>query len=429
MEGLLPAVSVLEVPEADELTLRKAQAVMRRPHRNIRPVLKIEKTADKPPLFLVCMPQVERAQIQSNLPAALLLSLLVQLLEALLHLRQLKVLFLDLCEAHLLLTDKVLLDVFAKPRLQDEQWNEVRAPELIADHLVDSPKEHDYASADVWSVANMAVGLLWGAHTKLRHKLKDGALQPAEGLRLPPLAGLRNSDPIAEALASCLSHNPRRRLKLEELLEVFRAATSPSPTQYCSIEQLSADLQLLKSKQPEPRSEPALLTDKIEKFVGPVLEQLSKRRLAKFELVYQGTACQFRPDAFHQKCDKLSNLLVVCLAKNGRLFGGFSTESFDARLSNGVFGRARPSNSVLFSFSNWTVHRLKIKDQAVGCCPASGPVFGSADLVIGALNINNICLYPQAYKVDEGNLTRDSSALAGGASFVLQEYEVYQART
>lgn len=93
-----------------------------------------------------------------------------------------------------------------------------------------------------------------------------------------------------------------------------------------------------------------------------------------------------------------------------------------------VFGQYKPAQTVLLSFSNRTVHRLRVKDQALGCANGFGPVFGAADLVIGSLNVNNVCLFPQSYKVDEERRTPDYTAFAGGMSFMLEEYEVYQVK-
>jgi len=56
-------------------------------------------------------------------------------------------------------------------------------------------------------------------------------------------------------------------------------------------------------------------------------------------------------------------------------------------------------------------------------------VFGTADLVLGDCNISNVCMFPIAYKVDEPDRqTTDSTSLAGGSKFVLEEYEVYSIR-
>lgn len=57
------------------------------------------------------------------------------------------------------------MDPFVKPVEKD--WDFIRAPELVDDIMVD--KDHDYASADVWSVANLAVGMLWGVDKKVRN--------------------------------------------------------------------------------------------------------------------------------------------------------------------------------------------------------------------------------------------------------------------
>jgi hypothetical protein len=154
--------------------------------------------------------------------------------------------------------------------------------------------------------------------------------------------------------------------------------------------------------------------------VNPVLLHLTKSQKLRFEPIYRAQLYQFRSDAFHHFCDATQYLLVVCRTTNGKLFGGFSSESWDIKQLNGIFGRYRQSNTVLFSFTNRTVHRLKLKDQAIGCSTGLGPIFGTADIVIGDCNINNICMFPLAYKPDELKKTSDSLALTGGSTFTLE---------
>lgn len=203
-----------------------------------------------------------------------------------------------------------------------------------------------------------------------------------------------------------------------------RASQPPQPP-YESFEKLLEDVNAIKQTQLTPRHfEPTLISKDITDFIAPVVEHLVKGRKSRFDLVYRASACQFRADAFHHYCDKLTNLLVLCRASNGKSFGGFSSASWEGK--NGLFGCYRTSNTILFSISNRTIHRLKTKDQAIGCQPSLGPVFGTADLVLGDCNISNVCMFPLAYKPDEpDHRTTDSTSLAGGSTFSLEEYEVY----
>lgn len=213
---------------------------------------------------------------------------------------------------------------------------------------------------------------------------------------------------------------------MEAIQQCLDDATQTPHAPYQIFDELLHDVQTIKhsSLTHHHQSEPTLLSKDIIKFAEPIIEHTLKGRKVHFRLVFQASEYQFRADAFHHCCDKLNNLLLVCKATNGKIFGGFSSESWEGK--NGLFGCYKPSNSVLFSFSNRTVHRLKIKDHAVGCQPSMGPIFGTADLVLGDCNISNICMFPMAYKLDEPeHRTNDHITLTGGSSFTLEEYEVY----
>jgi hypothetical protein len=88
-------------------------------------------------------------------PLAQKLRICSQLVDALIHLRDLKLLFLDLHEGYLSVQDNLLevqIDCFYKHSMKEDspEWTRIRAPELINDKLiVGDHASHDYSSADV----------------------------------------------------------------------------------------------------------------------------------------------------------------------------------------------------------------------------------------------------------------------------------------
>ena len=57
--------------------------------------------------------------------------------------------------------------------------------------------------------------------------------------------------------------------------------------------------------------------------------QLNKN-IKNTKLLYRVTRDGNNRAIFHQKCDGISNTLVVGEAQNGRIFGGFTTQKWDS---------------------------------------------------------------------------------------------------
>lgn len=180
MEILVKAMQPVIVPASEEHQLEKARAILKHPHRFVRRVRSIAKqiTTKSHTVYLGEALKQGVSVLVGN-PLAQRLRICSQLVDALIHLRDLKLLFLDLHEGYLSVQDNLLevqIDCFYKHSMKEDspEWTRIRAPELINDKLiVGDHASHDYSSADVWSLANLLIGILWDPSARLAYSTTD----------------------------------------------------------------------------------------------------------------------------------------------------------------------------------------------------------------------------------------------------------------
>lgn len=90
----------------------------------------------------------------------------------------------------------------------------------------------------------------------------------------------------------------------------------------------------------------------------------------------------FEAKKFHSRCDGLAPTFLLCQASNGTKFGAVSFVFYNSQ-------GASTNRNLIFSLDKLSIHRLKIMNgsrisaNAIRNDPASGPILGDYDLVIG----------------------------------------------
>ena len=155
-------------------------------------------------------------------------------------------------------------------------------------------------------------------------------------------------------------------------------------------------------------------------FIEKEIEKQLKREVIRYELLYKATRDGDKSQDFHSKCDNKENTLIIIKSKNGKTFGGFTTQLWNhtANYKNDKFAFA-------FSLDNKKIYNIidKISGAyAIYCHSSYGPCFGQGtDFGIhnGCLGRNdNWCFNKSTYDFNNENMN-------GETSFNILDYEVY----
>jgi hypothetical protein len=165
----------------------------------------------------------------------------------------------------------------------------------------------------------------------------------------------------------------------------------------------------------------------------------------QWKLVYRASNDGFSAGNFHKNCDNIANTLtLIQTTNNNYIFGGFTTQTWNAPLSGHVF--KNDSKAFLFSFKNkyGIPKKFNITNSIYSiCCKQTyGPTFGAYDILItdnSNSNNNSFSNFPNSYSSLVSNfnivnsLQNNSSNdyfLTGGLKhFQVKEIEVFRIET
>ena len=136
------------------------------------------------------------------------------------------------------------------------------------------------------------------------------------------------------------------------------------------------------------------------------------------DLIYKATIDSDKASAFHEKCDNAQSTLVLIKSGNGKRFGGFTTESW-----NGNSFYKKDDYAFIFSLDKMEIYDVIQGEDAIGCFPNFGPVFGGNQIKI---NDNAFSKGGSTYERNINYYTNEDYELTGGLKeFVVVEIEVY----
>jgi len=126
-----------------------------------------------------------------------------------------------------------------------------------------------------------------------------------------------------------------------------------------------------------------------------------------------------RASDFHDNCDGKGPTVVIIETTTGHVFGGYTDVSWGRDASY-----HSSSTSFLFQLRpNFGQYKIKIQNRAVYHQYTFGPSFGSGDIRVSDLALNNSNSYisPSAYDFQQSNLN------GGVFNFQVKDYAVFEA--
>jgi hypothetical protein len=131
----------------------------------------------------------------------------------------------------------------------------------------------------------------------------------------------------------------------------------------------------------------------------PLFEEFVRKR---FNLLWRGSRDGFTAKQFHRRCDGRANTLTLIADTDGNVFGGFTPVEWESRKWNGKGGEEnnlfKCDNSLRSSlFTRRNPHGVpprkfapkeEMKQYAIVCNSALGPVFGGGIVVSDNCNAN-----------------------------------------
>ena len=155
-------------------------------------------------------------------------------------------------------------------------------------------------------------------------------------------------------------------------------------------------------------------------FVEKEIEKQLKKEVIRYELLYKATRDGDKSENFHSKCDDKENTLIIFKSKNGKTFGGFTTQ-----LWNDTGNYKNDKFAFAFSLDKKKIYNIldnKSGYYAIWSTSSYGHCFGhSTDFGVysGCLGRNdNWCYNQRTYNFNNENMNGDTC-------FQVLDYEVY----
>lgn len=171
-----------------------------------------------------------------------------------------------------------------------------------------------------------------------------------------------------------------------------------------------------------PDYEKSMIIDNQQlKFIIDAISSKAKKTVKKLYLCYRATSDGDKAISFHEKCDRLKNILILISTNTGKKFGGFSSESWD---SNSHELWKRDEDAYIFSIDNYKFYGVIKPERALFCHKDYGPIFGNGEILIH----DNFFLTPSTCL--EKNICYESNdnsfPLSGVKEFYIVQLEAYK---
>lgn len=146
------------------------------------------------------------------------------------------------------------------------------------------------------------------------------------------------------------------------------------------------------------------------------------------KLLYRGSRDGFSAQNFHSRCDNIAPTISIVKSKDyGRLFGGYTTKTWNAAVDNYV----KDEDAFIFSLTHGEKHSCKNPAQAICTWVSYHLIFGGGHdfCLYDNCNTNTLSFskFGHSYQSPHTSGTPESySHLAGSYKFLVEEVEVYQ---
>ena len=118
--------------------------------------------------------------------------------------------------------------------------------------------------------------------------------------------------------------------------------------------------------------------NEIISFVNEEIKKSLNKRISSTKLIYNALLDGDSAKQFHKKCDGYNNTLTIIKTDKGKIFGGFTTLSWESQ-----FHIKEGDKGFIFNYNKKKIYYKK-KDSKIEIITNSdfGPGFGNADLVV-----------------------------------------------
>ena len=192
------------------------------------------------------------------------------------------------------------------------------------------------------------------------------------------------------------------------------------------IEEQNNEIIFLKNSLNYILNKSIIIKEDEKKIIFSEIEKKINKKIKKIKKIYQATIDGGDPINFHNKCDNISNTLVLIKSEGQRRFGGFTPIPWISE-EKGIFIKDNKKKTFLFSLDNKKIYQLKNVNYAVYHCKNSGPCFGfGRDIAIDGNPINGFNLYTNQNSYDYQGNNHSLSEYNGHSQLKALEYEVFQ---
>ena len=164
-------------------------------------------------------------------------------------------------------------------------------------------------------------------------------------------------------------------------------------------------------------------------FIINLISSKLGKKIKKLYLCYTASKDGDSAEVFHNKCDFIKNIIVLIKSKNGKKFGGFSTESWEVNTENQIYKKDK--NAFIFSLDKYNSYKIVKPEKALYCGKRLGPIYGTGEIFIANNFFKNpsYCNEKEVYKslnfLGNANI-EDNEPLSGEKEFFVEEIEVYK---
>ena len=164
-------------------------------------------------------------------------------------------------------------------------------------------------------------------------------------------------------------------------------------------------------------------------FIINLISSKLGKKIKKLYLCYTASKDGDSAEVFHNKCDFIKNIIVLIKSKNGKKFGGFSTESWEVNTENQIYKKDK--NAFIFSLDKYNSYKIVKPEKALYCGKRLGPIYGTGEIFIANNFFKNpsYCNEKEVYKslnfLGNANIG-DNEPLSGEKEFFVEEIEVYK---
>ena len=114
-------------------------------------------------------------------------------------------------------------------------------------------------------------------------------------------------------------------------------------------------------------------------FIQNLISSKINKKIKKLYLCYRASQDGDMAENFHKKCDYIKNIIILISTTQGKKFGGFSAESWDA---NNNYLWKKDEQAFIFSLNDYNYYNVINPERAIMCLKQYGPIFGIGEIFI-----------------------------------------------